>query len=613
MLVVPILGSFLLVTSVASSQDEPDTLQWERRLTQLELKLQNVSEVQNSILIQQNSLLESLASQFNQMLTLQTKHQQRIIKSCDEATTSGRYRLELPDSSIKPVVCDMKELDGGWLVIQHRFSGAVSFNRSWAEYRDGFGPVGKSDEFWLGLETVHQLTRGGDYELLVELEHNDSEGFARYQKFELAGEDEGYKMVAVDEHHGNMGDQLQFSKNNKFSTYDRINDETAGNSPQVYGCGWWFSGFNAVILNGCNCGFGYELLEHRLEQMELKKQKEFEVQNALLESMVKGLTALTQQTSQVRWLASDSDVAPRGSVNFNRSWTEYRDGFGNVGLSGEFWLGLETIHQLTKAGDQELFVQLKNETGHSAYGRYKRFQVAGADQKYRLSSLGEFSGAIGEKLNISRDEAFSTYDKDNDQWTDGNCAQILVVDGGFTSAVTPETHDGGWLVIQSRSSGSVNFNRSWTEYRDGFGNVGLSGEFWLGLETIHQLTKAGDQELLVQLKDETGHSAYGRYKRFQVAGADQRYRLSPLGEFSGAIGEKLDNSRNEAFSTYDKDNDPRYGENCAQKYGGGWWFYNCGFTSLNGSYKKDNNTGYGIFWKGFTNAGTYSRMLIRRR
>lgn len=25
---------------------------------------------------------------------------------------------------------------------------------------------------------------------------------------------------------------------------------------------------------GCNCGFGYELLEHRLEQMELKKQKE---------------------------------------------------------------------------------------------------------------------------------------------------------------------------------------------------------------------------------------------------------------------------------------------------------------------------------------------------
>lgn len=141
-----------------------------------------------------------------------------------------------------------------------------------------------------------------------------------------------------------------------------------------------------------------------------------------------------------------------------------------------------------------------------------------------------------------------------------------------------EPLDGGWLVIQRRSSGSVDFNRSWTEYREGFGNAGQFGEFWLGLETIHQLTKAGDQELLVQLKNETGHYEYGRYKRFQVAGADQKYRLSPLVEFSGAIGEKLNISRDEAFSTYDKDNDQWTDGNCAQKYGGGWWFYKCGYT-----------------------------------
>ncbi|XP_038122462.1 ficolin-1 [Culex quinquefasciatus] len=243
MLVVTILGCFLMVTSVASSQDEPDASSlWERRLSQLELKLQNFSDVQNSILSQQSSLLESWASQFNQMLTLQTKHQQRIIKSCDEATTSGRYRLELPDSSVKPVVCDMKELDGGWLVIQRRFSGAVSFNRSWAEYRDGFGSVGKSGEFWLGLEPVHQLTAGGGYELLVKLEYEFDEGYARYQRFELAGEGEGYEMLALDEYHGNMGNQMQFTKNIKFSTYDRNYDERATNCPQVYGCGWWFNG-----------------------------------------------------------------------------------------------------------------------------------------------------------------------------------------------------------------------------------------------------------------------------------------------------------------------------------------------------------------------------------
>lgn len=36
-------------------------------------------------------------------------------------------------------------------------------------------------------------------------------------------------------------------------------------------------------------------------------------------------------------------------------------------------------------------------------------------------------------------------------------------------------------------------------------------------------------------------------------------------------------------------------------------------SNLNGPYKKDNVTGRGIYWRGFTDAATYSRMMIRRK
>ena len=43
---------------------------------------------------------------------------------------------------------------------------------------------------------------------------------------------------------------------------------------------------------------------------------------------------------------------------------------------------------------------------------------------------------------------------------------------------------GGWLVVQRRQDGSVDFNRTWLEYEDGFGNK-LTGEFWYGLRALH--------------------------------------------------------------------------------------------------------------------------------
>ena len=54
---------------------------------------------------------------------------------------------------------------------------------------------------------------------------------------------------------------------------------------------------------------------------------------------------------------------------------------------------------------------------------------------------------------------------------------------------------GGWLVIQRRKNGSVDFNRDWVEYEDGFGS--LTVEFWFGLRGIHTLSSQGQWELRI--------------------------------------------------------------------------------------------------------------------
>ena len=92
------------------------------------------------------------------------------------------------------------------------------------------------------------------------------------------------------------------------------------------------------------------------------------------------------------------------------------------------------------------------------------------------------------------------------------------------------TAGGGWTVFQKRLDGSVNFFVGWTDYKNGFGN--LNGEFWLGLDKIHRLTRATKNRLRVDLEDTTGNSAYADYDMFAVTSESTKYQLS-LGTYSG--------------------------------------------------------------------------------
>ncbi|XP_010764120.1 flocculation protein FLO11-like [Notothenia coriiceps] len=160
---------------------------------------------------------------------------------------------------------------------------------------------------------------------------------------------------------------------------------------------------------------------------------------------------------------------------------------------------------------------------------------------------------------------------------------------------------GGWTVLQRRQDGSVSFNRTWAEYRLGFGELD-KGEFWLGNNMIHMLTRARNMVLRVELEDFGGVREYAQYESFSVASERGHYRLT-VGDYSGTAGDALRFSKmydhhNRAFTTPDRDHDRYPSGNCGAYYSSGWWFDACMAANLNGKYYVGKYKGVrdGIFW-----------------
>jgi hypothetical protein len=102
--------------------------------------------------------------------------------------------------------------------------------------------------------------------------------------------------------------------------------------------------------------------------------------------------------------------------------------------------------------------------------------------------------------------------------------------GSFQVRCDMQTDGGGWTVFQRRQDASVDFYRGWQDYKNGFGD--LNGNFWLGLNQIHRLTKSGQNVLRVDLMSWTSDTAYAKYVSFSVASEFAGYKLN-LGSFSG--------------------------------------------------------------------------------
>ncbi|CAJ1057945.1 fibrinogen-like protein 1 [Xyrichtys novacula] len=169
---------------------------------------------------------------------------------------------------------------------------------------------------------------------------------------------------------------------------------------------------------------------------------------------------------------------------------------------------------------------------------------------------------------------------------------------------------GGWVVIQRRINGAERFNRSWAEYKEGFGDMETHhGEFWLGNDNLHFITTQGNYSLRIYLEDFDGNQRYAEYENFRVASEKDHYQLD-FGAYGGTAGDALSGNyqvgvsewashQGMKFSTFDQDND-NYKGNCAQEDKGGWWFNKCHSAHLNGLYYHTGHysakTDDGIVW-----------------
>ncbi|GFN94670.1 tenascin-r [Plakobranchus ocellatus] len=167
------------------------------------------------------------------------------------------------------------------------------------------------------------------------------------------------------------------------------------------------------------------------------------------------------------------------------------------------------------------------------------------------------------------------------------------------------TDGGGWIVIQRRMTGNVNFYRDWASYKKGFGS--LDDEFWLGNENIYTTTKSGRYELRIDLKYK-GRSAYAHYESFWLENERSNYILR-LGRYDGTAGDSMNWHKNRVFSTKDRDSTRK---NCPKHYIGAWWYNVCHSSNLNGKWMAYKNKG--PRWGSFSgeNPVSFSEMKMRR-
>lgn len=147
-----------------------------------------------------------------------------------------------------------------------------------------------------------------------------------------------------------------------------------------------------------------------------------------------------------------------------------------------------------------------------------------------------------------------------------------------------ETDGGGWTVMLNRQvqTQQLDFNRTWEEYKEGFGNP--HSEYYLGNELLHRLTSSRLYAIRLDMELTSGRQEYATYEQFRVNPEKNRYSTYVLGSRAGSWSSCFSYLGGRSFTTFDRDYDSYSNGNCAAEKGGGWWYNNCRYFNPTSPY-----------------------------